>query len=59
MRSMDDRLAAMSAESWGFRGGSMAFDYGAKTYRFGFGVDELEAHQIMEALHKAAPTLKT
>jgi hypothetical protein len=35
---------------WGLAGGPVAFDYGARTYRFGNGVDEAEGHQIVEAL---------
>jgi hypothetical protein len=50
MRDTEERITAMMAEFWGLRGGIMAFDHGAKTYRFGFGVDEPEAQQIMEAL---------
>ena len=50
MRETEERLTAMMAEFWGLRGGIMAFDHGTKTYRFGFGVDEPEAQQIMEAL---------
>ena len=57
MRDTEERLTAMMAEFWGLRGGIMAFDYGPKTYRLGFGVDEPEAQQIMEALCQAAPTV--
>ena len=32
---------------WGFSGGTIAFDYGAKTYRFGIGLDESEARHIV------------
>lgn len=31
----------------GFSGGLIAFDYGAKTIRFGMGIDEAEARQIL------------
>jgi hypothetical protein len=31
-------------------GGTIAFDYGAKTFRFGGGVDEAEASQLIELL---------
>jgi len=35
---------------WGIGGGLIAFDYGAKTFRFGAGVDEAEASQIIGEL---------
>jgi hypothetical protein len=35
---------------WGISGGLLAFDYGAKTFRFGAGVDEAEAKQILEEI---------
>ena len=31
-------------------GGNIAFDYGAKTYRFGSGIDEAEARKIVGLL---------
>jgi hypothetical protein len=34
---------------WGVGGGSLAFDYGAKTVQFG-AVDEAEGHDIVEEL---------
>ena len=37
-----------AASFWGMAGGFIAFDYGAKTIRFGAGVDEAEAKQILE-----------
>jgi len=40
MRDTEERVSAMMAESWGLCGGIMAFDYGASTYRFGFGVNQ-------------------
>ncbi len=33
---------------WGTSGGLLAFDYGAKTFRFAAGIDEAEAKQILE-----------
>jgi hypothetical protein len=54
MRETEERLTAKMAEFWGLRGGIMAFDHGAKTYRFGFGVDESEAQELMEVLAEAA-----
>jgi hypothetical protein len=53
MRETEERLTVMMAEFWGLRGGIMAFDYGAKTYRFGFGVDEPEAQELMATLVEA------
>ncbi len=35
---------------WGYGGGLIAFDYGAKTYRFGNGVDEAEAREIINQI---------
>ena len=35
---------------FGFGPGKIKFDYGLKTYSFGFGVDEAEAHYIVELL---------
>ena len=34
------------------RGGRVAFDYGAKTFRFGASIDEAEALQIIDELRK-------
>ncbi|MGB5695130.1 MAG: hypothetical protein WBM46_05730 [Polyangiales bacterium] len=50
MRDTQERVDAMMAEFWGLRGGTIAFDHGTKTYRFGFGVDDAEAQQIVEFL---------
>jgi len=35
---------------WGLGGGVIAFDYGAGTVRFGSGIEEGEAHDIVEQL---------
>ena len=35
---------------WGMSGGMLAFDYGAQTFRFGAGVDEAEAKQILDKI---------
>jgi hypothetical protein len=35
-----------SLQFWGLGGGLVAFDYGAKTYRFGAGLDEAEAKLV-------------
>jgi hypothetical protein len=37
---------------WGIGGGTIAFDYGSRTYRFGTGLDEAEANQAMTAIQK-------
>ncbi len=39
-----------SFEHLGLAGGQIAFDYGAKTVRFGGGIDEAEACMIVEAI---------
>ncbi len=36
---------------WGIGGGLIAFDYGAKTFRFGTSVDESEAQDIVKELN--------
>jgi hypothetical protein len=36
---------------------TIAFDYGAKTYRFGAGVDEAEAQAIVDTLRERWPSL--
>lgn len=35
---------------WGLGGGTIAFDYGARTYRFGSSIDEAEARQIAKMI---------
>lgn len=37
---------------WGIGGGAIAFDYEARTYRFGAGLDAAEAKQIVTAIKK-------
>ena len=39
-----------SLQLWGVGGGVLAFDYGARTYRFGAGLDEAEAKQVVIAI---------
>ncbi|MDR4465850.1 MAG: hypothetical protein MRJ66_16455 [Nitrospira sp.] len=39
-----------SLQLWGVGGGVIAFDYGAKTIRFGAGLDEGEAKQVVTAI---------
>ncbi len=41
-----------SLQLWGVGGGVIAFDYGSRTYRFGAGLDEAEAKQVMTAIKK-------
>jgi len=39
-----------SLQLWGIGGGVIAFDYGAKTIRFGAGLDEAEAKEVLTAI---------
>jgi hypothetical protein len=39
--------------------GNIAFDYGAKTFRFGLEIDEAEANQIISTLYQHIPLIKT
>jgi hypothetical protein len=39
-----------SLQLWGVSGGAIAFEHGARTYRFGAGLDEAEAKQIVTAI---------
>lgn len=39
-----------SLQLWGVGGGMIVFDYGARTYRFGAGLDEVEAKQVVTAV---------
>lgn len=39
-----------SVQLWGIGGGVIAFDYGAKIHRFGTGLDEAEAKQVVTAI---------
>lgn len=39
--------SAAADDFWRLSGGAIAFDYGAKTYRFGIGLDEVEAQEIV------------
>ncbi len=38
--------------------GGLCFDYGAKTIRFGSGVDEAEARQLIQAMQSRIPSLQ-
>jgi hypothetical protein len=40
---------------WGMDGGTIAFDYGAKTFHFAAGVDEAEGRQILDELSSRHP----
>ena len=42
-------------EFWGFGMGTLAFDYGAKTFRFGIRLDEAEARQIFNQIQLHFP----
>jgi len=42
---------------WGIGGGLIAFDYGAKTVRFGPGLDEAEAETILAAIARRCPRI--
>ena len=44
-------------DPFGLRSGSLAFDYGAKTIRFGSGVDAAEAKYIISKIVAARPAL--
>lgn len=39
-------------EMWGLGGGSIVFDYGARTHRFGNKLDEAETRQLVELLRR-------
>ncbi|MFY4727815.1 hypothetical protein [Nitrospira sp. BLG_2] len=41
-----------SLQLWGIGGGVMTFEYGARTHRFGAGLDEIEAKQTITAIRK-------
>jgi hypothetical protein len=38
--------------------GSLAFDYGARTFRFGTSIDEAEAKQIVAEIQQKFPQYK-
>jgi len=48
-------IANFNYTAQSFAGGSMAFDYGAKTFRFGGGLDEAEAPHLIEVLKSRYP----
>lgn len=59
MRDLRMRLVASSPlefsssfQLWGVGGGAIAFDYGEKTFRFGAGLDEAEAKQVVAAIQQ-------
>ncbi len=39
-----------SLQLWGVGGGVITFDYGARTYRFGIGLDDAEAKQVVSTI---------
>lgn len=45
-----------SVRFWGLGGGPIAFDYGARTHRFGAGIDEAEAAPIVAAIRERLPS---
>jgi hypothetical protein len=45
-----DPWNAAMRNRWGVGGGPIAFDYGAKTYAFGSGVDDAEARDLVARL---------
>ena len=58
------RVVPFDASIWsgrdsfgGMRGGPLAFDYGAKTVRFGTGIDEAEARMILDSIRTRFPEL--
>jgi hypothetical protein len=53
----DLRVTASSAGArvWGLATGPLAFGYGSRTYRFGGGVDEAEARDLVRWIKQAAP----
>lgn len=51
------RWSGGDRDSLGFDGGTVAFDYGAGTVRFGAGVDPSEAEQVVEHLLSLRPEL--
>jgi len=44
-------------DAWGFVGGLLGFDYGAKTIRFGIGIEEAEARKILQEIKRHFPEL--
>ncbi len=45
-------LLSSALQLWGIGGGVIAFDYGARTYQLGAGLDETEANQAVTAIKK-------
>jgi hypothetical protein len=43
-------FGSRSGDPWGFLGGTIAFDYGMNTVRFGLGIDPAEANYLLEQL---------
>lgn len=62
LRVVDDAITNTTfgvgrGDPFGLRSGSLAFDYGAKTIRFGSGVDPAEAKNILSRVIAAKPAL--
>jgi hypothetical protein len=63
LRVVDDASSSTSfgsfgrGDPFGLRTGSFAFDYGAKTIRFGSGIDAAEAKYILSRVTAAKPAL--
>lgn len=48
-----------AGRGYGFQGGLLTFDYGAKTIRFGSGIEEAEAKQIFEEITQRFPQYRS
>lgn len=57
--NMSSSMWTMSGgmEFWGISGGRLAFDYGAKTVRFGIGLDEVETKFLIKDIEKKNPEI--
>lgn len=51
------RISNTTASIWNMPGGSLSFDYGAKTVRFGIGLDEAEARMILIDIQQKYPEI--
>jgi hypothetical protein len=60
--SLNNGMIAWSAFSFSSRRdhiGAVAFDYGAATFRFGAGIDEAEAKQIVAEIQQKFPQYRS
>jgi hypothetical protein len=55
---MPGPFGTMSRSPFGWGGGPLAFDYGAKSIRFGAGVDSAEGQPLVEKIIAAVPRLR-